>query len=162
MKELLAELAMVDDEIGRLESQISHLQTELNHEKEATKESKYKQWLEGNQNPYRYSSLPPFSNSLIKGVNERMSVETKTLHFISKAIKGDYDLNDFYINERLRSSRAFPSDQKENHIHGTDGFQEKVSRKSAILKPPSPLREPRHPTPKVRASTRSFAPFEFV
>ncbi|KAA8550359.1 hypothetical protein F0562_002043 [Nyssa sinensis] len=149
MKELLAELAMVEDEITRLESQISQLQTDLNNEKEVTKESKSKQWQHGSlSNPY--SLLSPNPNPTKKGgvgANERMTFETKALHFISKAIKGDYDLNDFSINERLRNSRAF-FDQKENHLHNMVGFQERVSRKSGMLKPSSPLREPRHPTPK--------------
>ncbi|GFZ20408.1 electron transporter, putative [Actinidia rufa] len=83
--------------------------------------------------------------------SERMPFETKALHFISKAIKGDYNLNDFSVNnEKVRNLRAFSDHNKENSFRdeGGIGFQEKVSRKSGMLKPSSPLREPRHPTPK--------------
>ncbi|XP_057484105.1 uncharacterized protein LOC130770627 isoform X1 [Actinidia eriantha] len=149
-KELLAELAMVEDEIARLEGQIGQLQTDLNREKEVTKEYSFKQFPHMTLNsPHGFSPLSPnlVSN---KGGSERMPFETKALHFISKAIKGDYNLNDFSVNnEKVRNLRAF-SDHKENSFRdeGGIGFQEKVSRKSGMLKPSSPLREPRYPTPK--------------
>lgn len=152
MKELLAELAMVEGEITRLESQIRHLQTDLDREKEMTRDSKSKQWKSGTlDNPHHLSSsalLPPNPNPTIKGFSEKKTFESKALHFISKAIKGDYNLSDFSIHEKLKNSRGFP-DQKENHFHEV-GFQERLTRKSGMLKPASPLRDPRHKTPKVR------------
>jgi hypothetical protein len=93
-----------------------------------------------------YTACPsPF---IIKGVQDKMAFETKALHFISKAIKGDYNLNDFNPNEKIGASRVF-SDQKENHFHEEVKFQDRVPKKSGILKAPSPLRDPRHPSPKV-------------
>ena len=155
---------MVEDEIARLEGQIGQLQTDLNHEKEVTKQYSFKQFPHPTlTSPCGFSPLSPNLASN-KGVSKRnMPFETKTLHFISKAIKGDYDLKDFSVNNgKLRNSRAF-SDHKENSFHdeGGIGFHEKGSRKSGMLKPssPSPLREPRHPTPKVRLSTIVLAFF---
>lgn len=154
MKELLTELAMVETEIIRLESQISHLQTDLAKEKKVTRESKSVKWKDATtlNNTHISSSsseLPPNPKpSLIKGFSENMVFESKALHFISKAIKGDYNLSDFSIHEKLKSSRASFPEQKENHFNHV-GFQERMSRKSGILKPPSPFRDPRHKTPKV-------------
>ncbi|KAJ6309646.1 hypothetical protein OIU76_014562 [Salix suchowensis] len=82
-------------------------------------------------------------------VQDKMAFETKALHFISKAIKGDYNLNDFNPNEKIGASRVF-SDQKENHFHEEVKPQDKVPKKSGILKAPSPLRDPRHPSPMPR------------
>ncbi|KAL8115530.1 hypothetical protein AgCh_022144 [Apium graveolens] len=157
MKELLTELAMVETEIIRLESQISHLQTNLAQEKKVTRETKSVKWKDAAilKNTHTSSSssssseLPPNPKpSLIKGFGENMAFETKALHFISKAIKGDYNLSDFNIHEKLKSSRASFTEQKENHLNHEGGFQERMSRKSGILKPPSPFRDSRHKTPK--------------
>lgn len=149
MKELLAELAMVEGEIARLEGQISQLQLGLKHE-EATKEAKSKQWQHETliSNPVArasYISMPSPMNN--KG--ERMGYETKALHFISKAIKGDYDhLNDLSLNEKIGSLRGI-ADQKENYFCDEVKFQNKVPRKNGILRASSPLRAPRYPSPKV-------------
>lgn len=156
MKELLAELAMVEGEITRLETQISQLQLGLKQEQEITKETKSKQWkpagslmsnLQGiSSNTFNQSPMKQFGQ-------EKVAFDTKALHFISKAIKGDYTLSDFSLNERsMRNSRSvLVSDQKENQYQGSEvKFQDKIPRKSGLLKPPSPLRDPRHPTPKVR------------
>ncbi|CAK9171404.1 unnamed protein product [Ilex paraguariensis] len=150
MKELLAELAMVEDEIARLETQISQLQTDLDREKEVTKEVQSKQWQqESRNNPPGQSSIPPNPNPPSKGFNEKMAFETKALHFISKAIKGDYNLSDFSMNDKLRISRGF-LDQKENNFREEMGLQDKLlTRKSGMLKPSSPLQpEPRQPSPR--------------
>lgn len=148
---------MVETEIIRLESQISHLQTNLAQEKKVTRETKSVKWKDAAilNNTHTSSSsssseLPPNPKpSLIKGFGENMAFETKALHFISKAIKGDYNLSDFSIHEKLKSSRASFPEQKENHFNHEVGFQERLSRKSGILKPPSPFRDSRHKTPKV-------------
>ena len=79
-------------------------------------------------------------------VQEKVAFETKALHFISKAIKGDYHVNDFTLNERIGSSRVQFSDQKENQIlfqEEASKFQDKIPRKSGLLKSPSPLRAAR-------------------
>ncbi|ONI00829.1 hypothetical protein PRUPE_6G106400 [Prunus persica] len=150
MKELLAELAMVEGEIARLEGQISQLQLGLKHE-EATKEAKSKQWQHETliSNPVArasYISMPSPMNN--KG--ERMGYETKALHFISKAIKGDYDhLNDLSLNEKIGSLRGI-ADQKENYFCDEVKFQNKVPRKNGILRASSPLRAPRYPSPKLK------------
>lgn len=148
---------MVETEIIRLESQISHLQTNLAQEKKVTRETKSVKWKDATilnsthtSSSSSLSELPPSSKpSLIKGFGENMAFETKALHFISKAIKGDYNLSDFSIHEKLKSSRASFPEQKENHFNHEVGFQERLSRKSGILKPPSPFRDSRHKTPKV-------------
>ncbi|KAG6678588.1 hypothetical protein I3842_14G087800 [Carya illinoinensis] len=150
MKELLAELAMVEDEIARLEGQISQLQSSLEHEQEVIKDSQSKvQWQRGSlSHPRHHPSLTTKPNSIYKGGNEIMAYETKALHFISKAIKGDYGLNDFTVSEKL--GNRF-DDQKENPYQEAAKFQDKVvPRKSGMLKPSSPLRDPRHPSPKPR------------
>ncbi|KAL1811174.1 hypothetical protein ACET3Z_021239 [Daucus carota] len=154
VKELLTELAMVETEIIRLESQISHLKTDLAQEKKVTRESKSVKWkdaaiLNNTHVSSSSSELPPNPKpSVIKGFTENIAFETKALHFISKAIKGDYNLSDFSIHEKLKSSRASFPEQKENHFNHEVGFQERMSKKSGILKPPSPFRDPRHKTPK--------------
>ena len=151
MKELLAELAMVEGEIARLESQISQLQLGLKQEQEVTKETKSKQWPPGSLicNLQGLPSSTYNQNPIKQGGQEKMTFETKALHFISKAIKGDYTLSDFSLNERMGNSRVL-SDQKENQYQGEVKFQERIPRKSGLLKEPSPLRDPRHPSPKVR------------
>ncbi|KAK6163349.1 hypothetical protein DH2020_000213 [Rehmannia glutinosa] len=146
MKEILAELSMVENEITRLESQIKQLKSEVKHEKETNIETKYKEWGRGTvKNRHESSPLPPHPT---KKPNEKVAFETKALHFISKAIKGDYHLSDFSMNEKTMNSKAFSS-QKENTFHEDGGiFREKVSKRSGLLKSPSPFREPRNPTPR--------------
>ncbi|XP_039052469.1 uncharacterized protein LOC120194149 isoform X2 [Hibiscus syriacus] len=143
-KELLAELAIVEGEIARLEAQISQLQLCLKQEKEVTKEARSKQWQPGSLMSYLHGNPSPIN----QGVQEKVVFDTKALHFISKAIKGDYTLSDFSLNERMDSRLL--SDQKENQFQGEVKFQDRVPRKSSLLKAASPLRDPRHPSPKIR------------
>lgn len=152
MKELLAEIAMVEEEIARLESQIRALRNSLDKEKEFTRKSKYK--LRQSETSMSSSDRPLPSSSIPippkKGITapERLSFETKALHFISKAIKGDYNVSNFSnINDNTGSPKQL-AEQKENHFFEV-GFLEKVPKKSGLLKPPSPLRDLRHPTPRV-------------
>lgn len=148
MKELLAELVVVESEIARLESQISQLQAGLKHEQEVTKESKSKTWTNSN-NTHNLSTPPiPIPSPIHRSVRERMAFETKALHFISKAIKGDYLLNDLTLNEKPGFLKSYV-EQKENNFHDDVKFQDRVPRKSGIQKPSSPFRDPRHPSPKV-------------
>lgn len=153
IRELLGELVMVESEIARLESQISQLQAGLKHEQEVTKESKSKTWNQGNlSNSNNHLSASPLPNPspIRRSVQERMAFETKALHFISKAIKGDYNLNDFSLNEKAGFLKT-SVEQKENKFQEDVKFQERIPRKNGIVKPPSPMRDPRHPSPKVHA-----------
>ncbi|XVF46298.1 hypothetical protein PTKIN_Ptkin03bG0016700 [Pterospermum kingtungense] len=123
MKELLAELAMVEGEIGRLETQISQLQLGLKQEQEVTKETKSKQWKPGSLMS-NLQGLPSINQSPLK---------------------------QFRQEKRMGNSRVLVSDQKENQYQGeVRSLQERIPRKSGLLKPPSPLRDPRYPTPKPR------------
>ncbi|KAI3461408.1 hypothetical protein Pfo_018071 [Paulownia fortunei] len=116
MKELLAELAMVEKEITRLESQINQLKAEAKHEKEVHMESKSKEWERGTlKNHHESSPLPPDPNTICRRSNE-VAFEIKALRFISKAIKEDHKLSDFSINEKAMNSRRF-STQKENTFY---------------------------------------------
>lgn len=138
MKEMLAELAMVENEITRLESLITRLQAEVEHEKQMYKAL--------GRHSLRTSHQ---SSQLLQKPNEKGTFDTKALHFISKAIKGDYHLSDFTHANDLKS--AVFSSQKENRFR-EDGeeYREKVSKRNGALKPPSPLRDqPRHLTPRV-------------
>ncbi|KAF5727461.1 hypothetical protein HS088_TW22G01154 [Tripterygium wilfordii] len=158
-KELLAELAMVEGEIARLESQISQLRLGLKHEQEATKQTKSRvQWQPAtpSNNIHGISSSNTMTNS--NPINnaaghEKLAFETRALYFISKAINGDFSSNqDFTLAEKRRNSRLF-TDQKENHVqiqHEEPKFQDRIPKKSGILKSSSPFRDPRHPTPKPR------------
>ncbi|KAL5130362.1 hypothetical protein HKD37_12G033443 [Glycine soja] len=151
MRELLGELVMIEGEIARLESQISQLQDGLKREQEITMESKPKTWNQGNlTNSNNHLSTSPVPNpSPIRRIfQERMAFETKALHFISKAIKGDYNLNDFSYNDKAGFFKT-SVEQKESKFQDVK-FQERLPRKNGIVKPPSPMRDPRHPSPKLR------------
>ncbi|KAG8471453.1 hypothetical protein CXB51_036696 [Gossypium anomalum] len=107
MKELFTELAMVESEIAHLETQISQLKHGLNQEHEViiTKE----------KTPSKQK------NPIMQDKQENMVFETKALHFISKAMKGDYTLSDFMsLNETMGNSGAL--------------FQEKIPKKSGYFK----------------------------
>lgn len=150
MKELLAELVMVEGEIGRLECQISQLEAGLEHEQKVTKESKSKTWNQGNlsnSNNHLSTATIPNPSPIHRSVHEKLAFETKTLHFISKAIKGDYNLNDFSLNEKTGFLKNSVQQKEDNFQHVK--FQERLPRKNGIVKPLSPMRDPRHPSPKV-------------
>ena len=173
VKELVAELAMVEGEIGRLESQISQLKVGVKQEQEATKETRSKKWryetpirrpasrfssnvtfpspIHNGVHSERISSNVTFPSPIHNGVHsDRMAYETKTLHFISKAIKGDYNPNDFTLNERKGSLRGL-FEQKENFSQ-EEKLQDKIfPRKSGMTKPASPMRDPRYASPKVNS-----------
>ncbi|WCJ40997.1 hypothetical protein M5689_021889 [Euphorbia peplus] len=151
-KEVLAELAMVESEIIRLESQISQLQVGLKHEQQINKEKQSRKWRQESEMEHNYIWSMP--SPLHNVQQERTSFDTKALHFISKAIKGDYNsAKDFTFSDKIiGSSRSFV-DQKENqifHDQSKTSFQERIPRKIGMFKSPSPLRDPRHPSPKIR------------
>lgn len=126
MIELLNELKIVENEINLLENQIKELKSKAKQEK-----------MEPNLQELPLN--PCNKNNTIKRVNEKATIEMKALHFITKAIKGDYKLNDFNLNEKAMNSKRFPT-PKENP----------PSKRIGILRRPSPLRDQtRHPTPKV-------------
>ncbi|KAJ0465119.1 hypothetical protein HanHA300_Chr14g0534831 [Helianthus annuus] len=78
-----------------------------------------------------------------RGYGDKLLCDTKAMHFISKAIKGDYSLKDFNSHERSRTRNV---DQKENQVNGEEfGVRDRATRRTGILKPPSPAR---HVTPK--------------
>ncbi|KAL8496586.1 hypothetical protein ACS0TY_020323 [Phlomoides rotata] len=127
MKEIVAELAMVEHEIARLESQIKQLQ---HHKDDVHNEWGRRTSLKNHlvdANPLIISTRP----------NASTAFDTKALHFISKAIKGDYHLKDFSTNHKLIKENT-----SEEGARGL--FREKISKRNGLLKPPSPLR---HPTP---------------
>ncbi|MED6116796.1 hypothetical protein PIB30_103499, partial [Stylosanthes scabra] len=197
MKELLAELVMVEGEISRLEIQITHLQTSLKHEQNITKSKPWHNNNLSNNNSNSYNNVNnhhnhhhhfPITSTTSKpipipisspihqrnSVHERMAFETKALHFISKAIKGDYyalnsnnnnDINNEFSSSSLNEKTGFMMmknsvEQKDTTTNNTK-FQEDVKfhqenrvvgRKihNGMMKAPSPMRDPRHPSPKIR------------
>ncbi|EEF32961.1 electron transporter, putative [Ricinus communis] len=157
-KELLAELAMTESEIIRLEAQISQLKLGLRREQEIMKETKSKQWQPRNTDNLQSHFWSTMPSPLHRGVQEKMGFETKALHFISKAIKGDYIANDFTLNDKTGSSKVEFPHHKEHQFHEeVSKFQDRIPKKSGLLKSPSPLRDLRHPSPKLRERQVEFA-----
>ncbi|CAA2953645.1 Hypothetical predicted protein [Olea europaea subsp. europaea] len=152
MKELLTELDMVENEIVRLESQISLLQSEVKNEKE----------LNSMQWQLRENPKDNNGNKSRRRSNEKTMFEAKGLHFISKAIKGDYNLSDFRKNEKGKNPKGL-SDHKENNFHDEIGIPcDKVSKRSGMLKPASPFRNIRHPTPTPRRDRNLDIPTDIL
>lgn len=187
MKELITELSIVEEEISRLEVQISHLQINLKEEqdetlRQATTSSSRRAWQssESDNNDYitshqtpvlpKYSNFPPPSpmvdQCMMKNGNnntksstshhqENATFETKTLHFINKAIKGDYTTESFH-----KSNEKVGLVKKENHrsVQQENKLQDNVNMKKMFrrMKSPSPLREPRYSSPKVRFCINTY------
>ncbi|KAH1249870.1 hypothetical protein GmHk_05G013143 [Glycine max] len=108
-------------------------------------------WNQGNltnSNNHLSTSPVPNPSPICRIFQERMAFETKALHFISKAIKGDYNLNDFSYNDKAGFFKT-SVEQKESKFQDVK-FQEKLPRKNGIVNPPSLMRDPRHPSPKLR------------
>lgn len=178
MKDVLSELVMVEDEILGLETQIEQLRKDVKTEEDATKELKSKQQsfhhLRNNNNTsttskqtqQRSSNNNNNNNSNIMISNDQPNVyETKALHFISKAINGDYSLTDFTINEKNATSIGIgspihgggnlspylqPSTKQSGLLQDNNNYNyNKVPKRSEILNKPSasPLRNFRDPTP---------------
>lgn len=149
MKELLSELVIVEDEIVGLETQIEHLRKDVKTEQQASKQVKSTQ-LRSNTSMAKYNQQRGNNNNIDQ---QRVGYETRALHFISKAINGDYSLNDFTINENdigspigggNLSPYIQPSAAKQN------GLQDhRMSKRNGVLNKPSasPLRSFRDPTP---------------
>lgn len=150
VKEMLAELAMVESEIARLEIQITQLQKDLKFEQQQT--TKSKQWS-SEQQPQTNNNKPPLNWNPIS----KTTFDTKALHFISKAIKGDYaPLNHHFKLDTSKNNELDPRDAKDSHhpLHEVKLHERSVSRKSGLLVASSPLRDPRHPSPKVHIAFR--------
>ncbi|CAI9770796.1 unnamed protein product [Fraxinus pennsylvanica] len=152
MKELLAELAMVEKEIARLESQISQLQSEVKNERETNSMQRQQ-----HETPKNSSG-----NTSRRRSNEKTMFQAKGLHFISKAINGDYNLSDFRKNEKGTNPKGL-SDHKENNFLDEIGILcDKVSKRSEMLKPASPFRNIRHPTPTPRRDRNLDIPSDIL
>ncbi|KAH0860182.1 hypothetical protein HID58_088443 [Brassica napus] len=175
MKELITELSLVEGEISRLEIQISHLQINLKQEqdetlRQATTSSSRRAWqanesynnddIASHQTPElpKYPNFPPPNPMVNKGMmkNEtttpnlplNATFETRTLHFINKAIKGDYTTQSFHkSNEKDVLVEKVVLVEKENH---RSKLKENTNTKKMIrtMKSPSPLCEPRYSSPK--------------
>lgn len=148
MIELLDELAMVEKEIHRLENQISELKSEAKHEKQVDQmDSSLQEWEVANLRNIQQESPDPCN--INKRPNEKATFEMKALHFITKAIKGDYKLSDFSLTDKPFNSKRF-STPKENAVHDHKGGVS-ASKRGPILRRPSPLRDhhTRNLTPKV-------------
>ncbi|KAJ0261361.1 Uncharacterized protein HA466_0044960 [Hirschfeldia incana] len=177
MKELITELSIVEGEISRLEVQISHLQINLKEEqdetlRQATTSSSRRAWQasesDNNDNITSHQALPNYPNfappspmvntGMMKNGNnntksstshhqENATFETKTLHFINKAIKGDYVTQSFH-----KSNEKGGLVKKENPrpVQQENKLQENINMKKMFrrMKSPSPLREPRYSSPK--------------
>ncbi|GAB2275162.1 hypothetical protein Dimus_009925 [Dionaea muscipula] len=150
MKELLAELAMVDDEIVQLESQIQELQlSDVKQEQEViTRESKSKLQAAGNSDP----ASAAYSPAVTKTKSERIRFDTKALHFINKAINGNYHLRlSGSINGKGWQQENNRLDQQ-NELAGLRESRRLLLQRSGTLNPAaSPSRDIKHiPTPKTK------------
>lgn len=157
MKELLAELATVEEEIARLEREINNLQHSNGDEINSSEASKTKQWHEVNENnlaprsqsPLRAPLMPPPSPSPRPNwVHQPHPSEARALFFINQAIKGNYTLSGFTRNEKLENSvGSFDEKERQREV----GFSEKISKKSGIIDRAQsvPKLPPRHPRSKV-------------
>ncbi|CAL1404220.1 unnamed protein product [Linum trigynum] len=171
-KELVSELVAVENEIGRLEGEISRLQHNLKQEQQLTKEStkpSSRQWQQHHHQQQHH--LPPptpihhflphktYNNSNYNP-QDKLAFDTKALHFISKAIKGDYTLDhhDFPLSDKARDTtpnrhqrfrEALLPDRADHHQHQTNTHRA-APKKSGMLfnmKSPSPMRDFRNPSP---------------
>ncbi|XP_042050200.1 uncharacterized protein LOC121795687 isoform X2 [Salvia splendens] len=150
MTELLDELAMVEKEISRLENQIILLKAEPEHNERVHTQPALQEWELANQRSVQQEApLAHDPCNISKRSNEKVtSFEMKALHFITKAIKGDYKLSDFTLNDKAINSKRF----KENTVN-----DQKPSKRGPLLRRPSPSR---HPTPKALVMSTPLHPEE--
>ncbi|CAN1171843.1 hypothetical protein LINPERHAP2_LOCUS29812 [Linum perenne] len=173
-KELISELVSTENEIARLESEINVLRNTIKQEQQVTKEStkpSSRQWQTHTLPPPTPIHFPPHNNNqtipLTNKAQDKVGFETKALHFISKAMKGDYSLNlnrhqspiasdrtrggttegDVTLSYRNRRQvrETLPTEKEDLH-HQSNRV---APRKSGVLnlKSPSPMRDFRNPTP---------------
>ncbi|XP_020570783.1 uncharacterized protein LOC110017949 isoform X2 [Phalaenopsis equestris] len=144
-KELLAELIMLEEEIARLEAEISKIQLSIGSKEELLiQDSKM-----FNLNKPKITTLIESSNSpsasptKIQRTNvfeETARYESKAMFFINQAIKGAYTNHDFASDgERLETASRKERQRMVNN-------QERIPNKSRIID--SQKRPPRHPIPR--------------
>ncbi|BAB09845.1 unnamed protein product [Arabidopsis thaliana] len=164
------EISRLEIQISHLQINLKQEQDETL--KQATTSSSRRAWQtsetykDDNINPYqaptlpKYPKLPPPSPMVNKGMmksennntksttshhQENATFGTKTLHFINKAIKGDYAIESF-----RKSNEKVGVVEKENHrsVQHENKVQENMKmKKIRTMKSPSPLREPRYTSP---------------
>ncbi|KAK8965801.1 hypothetical protein KSP40_PGU002095 [Platanthera guangdongensis] len=120
-KKLLAELIMLEEEIARLEGEISKVQqniAEESHSQKLKRIDTYKRKIASVVTSSNKPSTSPTQISRNYEFEEKMTFETKPMFFINQAIKGAYT----------------------NHGFASNG--------NSIERPPSPKRPPRHPSPR--------------
>lgn len=164
------EISRLEIQISHLQINLKQEQDETL--KQATTSSSRRAWQtsesynDDNITPYqapilpKYSKLPPPSPMVNKGMmksennntksttshhQENATFGTKTLHFINKAIKGDYAIESFH-----KSNEKVGIVEKENNrsVQHENKLQESRNmKKIRTMKSPSPLREPRYSSP---------------
>lgn len=164
------EISRLEVQISHLQINLKQEQDETL--KQATTGSSRRAWQtsesynDDNITPYqaptlpKYPKLPPPSPMVNKGImksennntksttshhQENATFGTKTLHFINKAIKGDYATESF-----RKSNEKVGTIEKENHrsVQHESKLQENMKmKKIRTMKSPSPLREPRYSSP---------------
>ncbi|XP_047332244.1 uncharacterized protein LOC124935856 [Impatiens glandulifera] len=147
-KGLLEEIAMADEEIVLLERQIAKLERNLEEEKQLTRNYKQRESPMHRLGPTS-TPLPHFNKSSTSSAireastsSQRLGIfETKAMHFINKAIKGDYNMSDF-------KSKGAIDNHKENGVIDEDSNNKNKTYQNLWMKPSkSPLRDTRRPIP---------------
>ncbi|CAN1833168.1 hypothetical protein LINPERHAP1_LOCUS33717 [Linum perenne] len=174
-KELISELVSTENEIARLESEINVLQNTIKQEQQVTKEStkpSSRQWQTHTLPPPTPIHFPPHNNYSnnqttlqANKAQDKVGFETKALHFISKAMKGDYSLNLNRHQSPIASDRtrggttegdvtlSYRNRRQVRETLPTEDLHHQSNRvaprKSGVLnlKYPSPMRDFRNPTP---------------
>ncbi|KAL8154379.1 hypothetical protein V2J09_012139 [Rumex salicifolius] len=179
VKGLVVEIATVEDEIIRLENQIQHLKIEVIQDQEATTRTRdylnQSQKLNNNsinannsdggyfslQQLITRSDVDVVSSDLRATDNpddhdQKVGFDNKALHFISKAINGNYSLNDF-TDKASSSPSLVVTSQKENRVlHKETSFQERP--KDRINLSEFPLDLPRKSTTNIPTIVGQLVP----
>lgn len=141
---------MVEEEIARLEDEISRIQQGLNNKQEARiKETSisnhYKKVNDSTVSPLDHPSTTP--SRATKVMQQKVAMETKPMFFINQAIKGDFLIHGFTNDGDIRSI-VKTIGRKENQR--VVELKERVSMKSGMIEKASmPKLPPRHPTSRV-------------
>ncbi|KAK9168730.1 hypothetical protein Syun_000870 [Stephania yunnanensis] len=142
MKELIAELVVVEDEIVHLEEEIRRLKSSLSQEQDMSKDSMSKKCRDEIVRDSNFEFIVPSNlTPMSKGLHERITFDIKSLYFISKAIKGDYTQNGFNSIEKKENSKRTSTYKKKN---SSPDVQEKELKKSGMAKPEPPQLLPRN------------------
>ncbi|RWW87255.1 hypothetical protein BHE74_00003933, partial [Ensete ventricosum] len=145
-KELLAELVVVEEEVARLESEISKVQEGLPNMQgaEEQKTSKVFNFKDTNINVIvEPSSDKSIASSHVPGqeiLQQKIALETKPLFFINQAIKGDYLVNGF---SNIRSAGSLI---RSFHYKGSQRAVEIKERTSRKGRMPQKASSPKLPT----------------